>query len=355
MSLRQPDKLRQPQFWAEDGPVFYLEAEHHGAASLIRPYNGYWHLYPRSVALLGTGVPIRYLPTLYMGGAVLAALLALVALVGAGLSNGVIARAAMVAAVLLVPFSGELWLTLTNTQWFGALLLIVLLAAPAPTTPLPRLLWGTGAVVMGLTGPFALLLWPGAALRAWWHRDRWSAALLALFTVCAAATAVALTTHPRGDGLSALPERLLHLARAAPGRPLAALAAASGGLLLAAGFGIGWRARHWALTACSLAGLLVIAGTLATVPLGHLTTRYVFIPWVAGTWTAVLLAERGFRLGYLALAGAAALALANFPLPPLQSYPWARDAECLERQAVCDVVLNPNWRVGLPGRGGQPR
>ncbi len=355
MSLRQPDKLRHPQFWAEDGPVFYLEAEHHGAASLIRPYNGYWHLYPRSVALLGTRVPVLYLPALYTAGAVLAALLALVALVSARLSSLAIGRAAMVAAVLLVPFSGELWLTLTNTQWFGALLLIVLLAAPAPPTRLAAWCCTVGGVVMALTGPFALLLWPCAALRAWWHRDRWSLWLLAVFTACAAATAMALVTHPRGGELISLPHRLDLLLAAARHRPLALLGATSGTLFLALGLTYGGRHRLWALTACSMAGLLVIAATAATVPLEHLGTRYLFLPWAAGTWTAVMLAERGHRLAWCALAGALAVALANFPLPPLQPYPWARDAECLERQAVCDVVVNPAWRVGLPGRGGPPR
>ena len=80
----------------------------------------------------------------------------------------------MVAAVLLVPFSGELWLTLTNVQWFGALLLVALLAAPSPTTTLGAVAWSLGGIFMGLSGPFALLLWPCALARAWWYRDRWS-------------------------------------------------------------------------------------------------------------------------------------------------------------------------------------
>ena len=70
MSVRQPDKLQSPQFWAEDGPVFYLDAEYLGTASIIRPYNGYWHLYPRTIALVGTKVPVRYLPTLYVAAAI---------------------------------------------------------------------------------------------------------------------------------------------------------------------------------------------------------------------------------------------------------------------------------------------
>jgi hypothetical protein len=117
----------------------------------------------------------------------------------------------------------------------------------------------------------------------------------------------------------------------------------------------GLKSRQWALTVCSMAALLVIAGTLATVPMAQLNTRYVFIPWAVGTWTMIMLAERGYRIAWLAVAVALAISLANVRLRPLHPYPWARDAECLERQAVCDVIVNPSWRVGLPGRGGRSR
>ena len=160
MSVRQPDKLHTPQFWAEDGPVFYLDAENLGAASIVRPYNGYWHLYPRTVALIGTKLPVRHLPRLYVTAAMVVTVCALLALVSARLSERAIARAGMVAAVLLVPFSGELWLTLTNMQWFGGLLLVALLAAPAPATARGAAAWSVGGIVIGLSGPFALLLSP---------------------------------------------------------------------------------------------------------------------------------------------------------------------------------------------------
>ena len=59
-----------------------------------------------------------------------------------------------------------------------------------------------------------------------------------------------------------------------------------------------------------------------------------------------MLAERGYRIAWLALAAALAISVANLRLPPLQPYPWARDADCLEREPVCAVTVNPSWRVG---------
>ena len=78
MALRQSDKVLYPQFWAEDASIFYLEAEQFGLVSLLHPYNGYWHLFPRSVALIGTRVPILFVPVFYAIAALVVSTLALV-------------------------------------------------------------------------------------------------------------------------------------------------------------------------------------------------------------------------------------------------------------------------------------
>ena len=326
-----------------------------GAASIVRPYNGYWHLYPRTVALIGTKVPVRHLPSVVRQRGDSGHGVRLLALVSARLSERAIARAGMVAAVLLVPFSDELWLTLTNMQWFGALLLVALLAAPAPATARAAVAWSVGGIVIGLSGPFALLLSPCAAWRAWWHRDRWSLWVLLLFSACAAATMLALIGHPRGGGLTTLPQRLVPLMHAALSHKLALLAAiarqpgaarrpgARGDAppMGAHGLQRGWTARH---------------GRYGR-DRAHRAADDTLRVHSMGRWrmdrdhacrarlsTRVARAGRGpGHLGGQPQAG------------PLQPYPWARDAECLEREQVCAVTVNPSWRVGLPGRGGRSR
>jgi hypothetical protein len=48
--LRRPDAITNPQFWAEDGPVFFFEQiTSPGIGILFRPYAGYLHLVPRLV------------------------------------------------------------------------------------------------------------------------------------------------------------------------------------------------------------------------------------------------------------------------------------------------------------------
>src|SRR3954469_13020568 len=47
---RRPDMVLNPQFWAEDGPVFFAQARIHGIAALVEPYAGYFHTVLRLVA-----------------------------------------------------------------------------------------------------------------------------------------------------------------------------------------------------------------------------------------------------------------------------------------------------------------
>src|SRR5688572_28586834 len=58
----RPDAVLTPQFWAEDGTLWYPQAYEEGAASLWKPYNGYFHLVPRLVALVSQAFPLEYAP-----------------------------------------------------------------------------------------------------------------------------------------------------------------------------------------------------------------------------------------------------------------------------------------------------
>ncbi|BCS34308.1 hypothetical protein TBR22_A35380 [Luteitalea sp. TBR-22] len=355
IGLRQPDKVLYPQFWAEDASIFYLEAEHLGTDSLWHPYNGYWHAYSRSFAWAGTRIPIRLLPAWYALAGLVATVLALHAALRLWPPSAHLARAAAVGVVVLAPFTDELWLTLTNSQWFGALLLVAELAGPAPlhaTTALCRL----GLVaVMALSGPFGLLLLPVAAWRAWWHRDAWSRGLLATFAAAAAVTALALAHHPRTAAATGLADRVGELWSVITASPLRAGVLSGGMSLLVATMAVGVGRRRWPVVACSVGSLCLVAVTLATVPPTQLVAgRYMFVPWVCGLWAALLLASEGMRRAWLPVALALGLALARFRLPAMQHYDWASDAACLEAREACDMLVNPGWPVGLPGRGPLP-
>src|SRR3954469_5115510 len=63
--IRKTDSFSHPQFWAEDGPVFFLEADLSGWRSVLHPYSGYLHLIPRLVAMLCRALGSLWIPAAY--------------------------------------------------------------------------------------------------------------------------------------------------------------------------------------------------------------------------------------------------------------------------------------------------
>ena len=118
--LRRPDALLNPQFWAEDGNLFFAE-QFYGQAWLFEPYAGYLTLIPRLVAKFADLFPVALAPLLYN----LAALV---------LASGCCAwfalpcfrhlvrddklRILACLMIALMPAVGTILLNLSNIQWY---------------------------------------------------------------------------------------------------------------------------------------------------------------------------------------------------------------------------------------------
>ena len=64
--LRRPDALTSPQFFAEDGRIFFHDQILYGGLeSLFTPYAGYLLIVPRCTALIGSWFPIAAAPLVY--------------------------------------------------------------------------------------------------------------------------------------------------------------------------------------------------------------------------------------------------------------------------------------------------
>ncbi len=63
--LRRPTALARPQFWAEDGAVFFHDQLLFGASAIWRPYNGYLHLFSRTIAAVASFFAISWAPFIY--------------------------------------------------------------------------------------------------------------------------------------------------------------------------------------------------------------------------------------------------------------------------------------------------
>ena len=147
-----PDAFRNPNFWAEDGTIFWKQS-YDGWRSIIAPYNGYLNLVARLAALAARAFPLAWTPAVFLAVAVLATVAT--CLVTAKTIGPIAALAPVLAFGAEEPLAN-----LTNVNWVMACGLLGALAAGR--------LSGSAAIFSifaGLSGPFSLLFSPVIALR----------------------------------------------------------------------------------------------------------------------------------------------------------------------------------------------
>lgn len=173
LRIDQFHHLASRHLWAEDGNVFLNDASA-GWATLWRPYAGYIHLYPRLIALISQCVELINRPNILLCGWLISYALLVHAIARLMRSVGAspIHTAAAVALVSLQPQNGEVLFNITNSQWMmGAALFTIAVTPQQGTTRTSPLKLGVVAL-MGLTGPFSILLAPIIILYLW-HRPTW--------------------------------------------------------------------------------------------------------------------------------------------------------------------------------------
>jgi hypothetical protein len=165
--LRRHDAVTYPQFWAEDGKVWFADAYNSGVASIVRGYAGYLVTLPRLVAVPSVYLSLQQAALLFNLVAI-AVQVAPAAFVMSRRFEHIAprrwVRATVALGYLLIP-SLELDATLTNSLWHLAILAIMVVVARPPTAAVSRVFDVTVLVLAGLTGPFAVLLAPAAFVR----------------------------------------------------------------------------------------------------------------------------------------------------------------------------------------------
>lgn len=174
---RRPSTLTNPQFWAEDGGVFYKQARELGFLdTLVIPYGGYLLTWPRVVATVSQALPLAHGPLLFNLAALLTQALPPIFLASGRMRRlGPLPVRILLGVLYLgVPNVATVMGNLSNAQWHLAVLsFLIVVAAP------PKSSWAAAfdVVALGLgalTGPFAAVLFPVAVAVAWVRRDRWS-------------------------------------------------------------------------------------------------------------------------------------------------------------------------------------
>lgn len=214
---RRPDTLLNPQFFAEDGKIWFGEAYNGGwLAALFVPYAGYLQTLPRLAAGLALLVPFRFAPLLMntLGAAiqVLPANVLLSARCARWASMRM--RILMAAIYLALPNAREVHITITNAQWHWALLACFLLFSAVPARALYRGFDVVVTLLCGLTGPFCFVLAPLGFAFYWKRRERWPLVLAGLFVICSVIQLFVMRQSAAGrfhDPLGASPQLFIRL------------------------------------------------------------------------------------------------------------------------------------------------
>lgn len=167
--LRNPESLLHPQFWAEDGTVFFQDAFNSGFfKTLLRPVSGYLVAFARLVAGLSLLFPMEQAPLVFNLAAFFVQLAPALYLASPRMSRFLPSFAARVIAAVLyisLPASHETHVNLTNSQWYLALTAVCILVARQPASVRVQRLETAFVALFSLSGPFSVLLLPFVAPR----------------------------------------------------------------------------------------------------------------------------------------------------------------------------------------------
>jgi hypothetical protein len=186
---RQPDAILHPQFFAEDGSVWFADAYNRGwFLSLFRTYAGYFQTLPRLAAALSLLVPLSWAPLVMNLVGLIVQILPVPLLLSRRLSRlgSLQLRAALAFIYIALPNCQEINVTVTNAQWHLALVACLLLVSCAPVGRASKICDVLAFVLCGATGPFAIPLALIAGIWLAFRRTRWGYWPLAIFA-CAAA------------------------------------------------------------------------------------------------------------------------------------------------------------------------
>ncbi len=186
---RRPDAIFRPEFFIEDGPVFYAQAYN---AGLLHPlfwtYSGYLHTFPRLVADLAQFIPLIYAPLLFNLAAMALQILPVQLLLSSRLSaiGSLPARLLLAFLYLSLPNSSEIHVSLAGAHWRLAIIAFLVIISSPPRNNGWRAFDFLAILMSSLTGPFAIMLTPVAFLAWRNNRERWKLILTSALAACAA-------------------------------------------------------------------------------------------------------------------------------------------------------------------------
>lgn len=162
--------------WAEDGKIFLAQAYTYGLKSILMPYNGYLHITIRVLALILSKLSLLVIPFFYHISAYFLMIYTVYIIINSRLRLSNISKNFLGLTLATVSSSNssgigrEIFIILTNVQWFTCFILICHILEEYDEKI--RLLPIFHAIAFGLQGPFSILLAPLALLKAIYVKEK---------------------------------------------------------------------------------------------------------------------------------------------------------------------------------------
>jgi hypothetical protein len=195
---RRPDALSNPQFFGEDGSIWFPEAYMYGwFSALLHSKNGYFQTLPRLAAGIALLVPFRFAPLMENLMGLTIQVLPINYLLSARCRSWapLFTRILMAALYLGLPNSRELNVAIEEGQWHLALLACILALACPPRNRRWQIADISILLLSGLSGPFSVILFPLTLILWWFRRERWRLIASSVVGVAAIIQVSALLAH----------------------------------------------------------------------------------------------------------------------------------------------------------------
>jgi hypothetical protein len=171
---RRPDCIRNPQFWAEEGTRFFVDAHERSVWINLATYSyGYFDLLVRSILQVAALVPLEYAPLVLVLSAIAIQATVPTFIISARCANWMGVFPIRLAAALLycgLPNSFETHCIALHARVHLAVLAALVIVSAPPLSRLGKLFDVSILTLSAFSGPFVLLLAPAALWRHWCAR-----------------------------------------------------------------------------------------------------------------------------------------------------------------------------------------
>jgi hypothetical protein len=184
---RRPDAFYNAQFWAEDGKIWYAQAYNLGwLHALTLPFGSYLNTLSRLAAALALCFPFRLAPLIMDCVGLVCQVLPVCVLLSSRCTNwgGLGMRGLMATVYVAIPNSWEVDVNATDAHFHLALVAFLVATGVRPASWTWKFFDTVVCLLVGLTGPWSIVLWALIAIVWWFRRDRWYAILAGLLAFC---------------------------------------------------------------------------------------------------------------------------------------------------------------------------